>query len=338
MKIAPKLIDAFLQAPHKEHRAVLFYGPDNGLVRERAGKAVNAVLGAAASDPFAKTELSEAEILADSAKLADELSAVSMMSPQRVILIRDAGDKLTKIIDSAKECFHKDVFLIVAGDELSSRSSLRAFFEKDAACAAVACYKDEMRDVQGVIRQAFDTAGIRAERDAVDYLASQLGNDRFVTRQELEKCIIYAGDSKTLSLADVQALVDYNRDTNMDDIVNAVADRNLANLEKTLTQLLREGNQPIMYLRALQRYFNKLYVIRAQVAQGQSVEQVIAGLRPPVFFRQQPIITRHANQWGEAAIVKALKLLVEAELACKTSDLPAIPASSRKLLQATQAR
>ncbi len=339
MKISSKAIDGFIASPQREHRAVLIYGVDNGMVRERAGKIIKAILGDAVSDPFAKIELSEAELLADPPRLADELSAVSMMCPKRVIIINDAGNKCTEIIESASSCFHKDNFLVVIADELSGKSSLRAFFEKNNDCAALACYRDEMRDVQTVIRGRLDAAGISYNRDVIDYLSSQLGNDRYVTYQEIEKLILYAGDEKKLTLNDAELLVDNNQDMQLDDIVNAVADRNLISLEKNLTQHLREGTQPIMYLRALQRYFSKLYSIRAQMQQtGQNAEMVISGLRPPVFWKQKDPLMRHVNGWNIENIVKALKLLITAELDCKTSDLPTIPASSRRLLRITQLR
>lgn len=337
MKIAPKQVESFLASPAPSCRAILLYGPDAGLIRERAKSLITQFLGQS-FDPFALVELMEAKITADPALLSDELSAISMMAPKRVIWIRDAGDKLTKILTDAAGQFNNSVLLIASGDELASRSSLRAWFEKEQNTAAIACYHDEVRDVAGVIRKAFEAAGINADRDAVEYLSQQLGNDRYVTHQELEKCITFAGDAKKLTLSDVQALVDYNRETSFDDLVNAVADKSLAGLEKHLTMLLREGNQPVTYLRALQRYFNRLYSIRARMNEGISADAIIQGLRPPVFFRQVPILTRHAQNWNTEQLVKALRLLVNAELACKTSDLPIIPASSRRLLQMTQIR
>lgn len=337
MKIAPRAAEAFLGSPAREHVALLLYGPDSGLVRERAKAAIKSLLGDT-YDPFALTEFTEAKILSDPALLSDELSAISMMSPKRVVLVRDAGDKLTKIIDGAADQLRADAYLIVCGDELSARSSLRAWFEKAPNAASVACYNDEARDVHEVIRKRFAGAGIQCDRDAMEYLASQLGNDRGVTLSELEKLITYAGAEKRLTLSDVESLVDYNRETNLDDIVNAAADRNLKGLEVMIGRVLREGLQPIVYLRAMQRYFNRLYFIRGQMSTGQSADMVIQSLRPPVFFRQLPILTRHVQQWEPDAITRALKLLVEAELACKTSDLPPIPASSRKLFQLTQAR
>lgn len=344
MKIAPKQIDGFLAAPEKaisdkECRAALIYGADGGLVRERAGKIVKSVLGAAASDPFAKIELSEAEILADSSKLADEISAFSMMSPKRVIIISDAGNKLAKIVEAAIPLFNKDTYLLLTADELDSRSSLKALFEKQASCAAIACYKDELRDVQNIIRERLGEAGISYSREVADYLASQLGSDRYVTYQELDKIILYAGEAKTISIEEASALVDYNQETKLDELINALADRNLGALEKQLSQHTRENTQPILYLRSMLRYFDRLYAIRAQMAAcGQSATMVVEGLRPPVFWKQKDSLIRHAGNWNSEAIVKAIKLLIAAEIDCKSSDTPALAASSRKLYQITQIR
>lgn len=336
MKIAFKAVDAFIAKPDREYKAVLLYGPDSGGVRDRAKKITAAVLGAN-PDPMALLELTEAKLLGDAALLADELASVSMMCPRRVILVRDGGDKLTKLLEGVKDALNADNFLIVMADELSPRSSLRAWFEKEHGVAALACYRDELRDVQGVVRKAFEDARLPLDRDVAECLAGLLGNDRYVTYQELEKIITYAG-GKPLSVAEVQALVDYNRDTDLDDIVSAVADRNIAQLEKMLMILVREGTQPVAYLRALQRYFNRLYSLKGLVAAGISVHEVVEGIRPPVFFKQKPILTRHLQQWSIESITRALSLLVAAELASKSSDVPALSACSRYLLQVAQSR
>ncbi len=332
MKIAPRMAEAYMAKPDSQHRAILFYGPDSGLVRERAKRLVTTLLGEK-YDPFALTELTGAQLVADPARLADEIAAISLMAPKRVILISDGGDKLTRIIENAAGCFHDSAFLVICADELSARSSLRGYFEKEHNCAAIACYKDEARDVQEFIRKAFTGANIAVGPGVMEYLSQQLGNDRGVTRQEVEKLILYAGESKQLRLEDVVALVDYNRDTGFDDLANAIANRDLQALEKTLALLLGESASPVAYLRALQRYFNRLYYIKSQMSNGQSAEAVIQGLRPPVFFKQVPPLTRHAQSWSIEHIVKALKLLIAAELACKTSDLPPVTASSRRLMQ-----
>lgn len=334
MKIGAREVVSFLDKP--QGAAALFYGPDAGLARERAQLIIKKLLGEK-PDVLSILDITETKLSADPALLADELTSVSLMADKRVILIRDAGDKLTKILESVTELLRHDVYVIVLAEELGPRSSLRVWFEKSANAAAIACYRDEARDIGEIIRDSFREHRINAGNDVVLYLVSQLGSDRYVTRQELEKLITYAGEEKTLLLANVQALTNYNRETEMDEAVNALADKNLMSFDTALMRLLKEGTQPIQYLRALSRYFQRLYAIRLQ-ARNTSIEQVIAGLRPPVFFRQVPILTRHVKQWEIPVIAKALALINEAELAIKTSDLPSIAASERKLMQVSQLR
>jgi DNA polymerase-3 subunit delta len=337
MKIAPKQAEAFVQRPDASCRAVLLYGPDSGLSRERAN-ALKALILRGNDDPFALVELDEATLLADPARLADELGAISLLGGKRFICIRPAGDKLTKIIESALPALHADALLVLVADELGTRSALRALFEKEPALAALAAYKDEPRDVAELVRATLSQAGISAGRELLEYLAGQLGNDRFVTRQELAKIVTYVGDAKQLSLEEARELVDYNRDTNLDEVVNSVADRNLAHMDKAISQLLREATAPIAYLRAVQRYFNRLYAMRERIEAGESAEEVVDSARPPVFFRQKPVMARHLRSWRLPALARALALLAEAELAVKTTDLPPIAASSRKLMAVTQVK
>ncbi len=333
MKIQTKAVAGFLAKP--EGAAVLLYGPDSGLARERSQQLVRVMLGAT-PDPLSMLDIAEARLLADPAALADELSAVSFLAANRVILIRDAGDKLTKILEAASDLLRPDVYVIVLADELGPRSSLRAWFEKAPNAAAVACYHDEARDIGDVIRDTFGRAGMQVSSDVVRYLTGKLGNDRYVTRQELEKIILYAGDELVVSMPMVEALVNDNRDTVMDEAINGLADKNLVALDNALTALVRDGVAPMQYLRGLSRYFQRLYAIKLQALDA-SVESVIAGLRPPVFFKQVPILTRHVKQWDFDSISKALRLISAAELACKTSDIPAFAASERELFKAATA-
>ena len=57
-------------------RAVLLYGPDAGLVRERADGLVRGVAGDL-GDPFRVTELSPDEIAKEPARLFDEAAAIA---------------------------------------------------------------------------------------------------------------------------------------------------------------------------------------------------------------------------------------------------------------------
>src|SRR5688572_24051534 len=97
MKLTTRNIDPFLKKPDPAARVILVYGPDNGLMRERAQQLALTIVKDL-NDPFNVAALS-AEILADDpARLSDEAGAISMMGGDRVIRIENAGDKLTTLI------------------------------------------------------------------------------------------------------------------------------------------------------------------------------------------------------------------------------------------------
>ena len=68
MRLAPARIAAFLQRPDPEIRAVLLYGPDEGLVRERA-EAVARSICPDLKDPFRVADLMAAALAADDVRV-----------------------------------------------------------------------------------------------------------------------------------------------------------------------------------------------------------------------------------------------------------------------------
>ena len=83
-----------------------------------------------------------------------------------------------------------DVF---SAGELPGSSPLRRVFEAAPDAAAIGCYPDTPRERGAVIADALRAHRITASIDAAEYLVEHLGNDRLVTRSELEKLVLYAG-------------------------------------------------------------------------------------------------------------------------------------------------
>jgi DNA polymerase-3 subunit delta len=96
MKLAAARVTEFLRRPDPAVRAVLLYGPDAGLVRERADLLARLVCPDL-QDPFRVAELGGAQLAADPARLADEVAAQSLIGGRRVVRVREAGDGLAKL-------------------------------------------------------------------------------------------------------------------------------------------------------------------------------------------------------------------------------------------------
>jgi DNA polymerase-3 subunit delta len=137
-KLAPPRIASFLQPPDPETRAVLLYGPDDGLVRERAGMIARTICPDL-NDPFRVADLGAAALAADPARLADETAQLSLTGGRRVVRVRGAGDPLAKLFTEFLKPSPGDAFVVVEAGELPSRSALRRAFEAARLAVAIGC-------------------------------------------------------------------------------------------------------------------------------------------------------------------------------------------------------
>src|SRR5258707_8685075 len=195
MEIKSHLADRFVARPPAGLVAALVYGPDQGMVRERAAALARSVVSDL-NDPFRVAELDEAVLDADPARLWDEAAALSMIGGRRVVRVRGAGNGLAKDFERFLSDPKGDALIVVEAGELTKSAALRRVFEEADNAAAIACYPDSERDLEEVVRSALKAFGLGIEPDALEYAVSRLGSDRGVTRVELEKLALYVMGEK----------------------------------------------------------------------------------------------------------------------------------------------
>lgn len=317
MKLSPREIDEFTRSPHRAGAALL-YGTDAGQVRQRAASLAESWLGANA-DPMARVELSSEQLSEDGALLADELAAMSLMAPKRVIMVRDCGAaQLATITEAVARRAPENFLVVYVTESLASTDKLRLWAEKSPHVAAIACYKDEGSGLDQFIRDTLRGYGLRASGEASRLLASQLSGDRQIILNELEKLSLYVGDEvEEISLEDVLASVGENNDKSFDELNNAVASGDMVGLCRLSDRLLMEGNHGLLLVRSVMRYIGKLEAIAIKREGGMSVDAAIEGLRPPVFFKAKPMLKAHATRWNTHACAAALAKLQLLELDSK---------------------
>lgn len=324
MKISYKQIEPFLKNPDPATRVVLVYGPDSGLMKERAKMIAQSVVSDL-NDPFNVAQLSGDILADDPARLPDEAYAVSMMGGDRLVMVSGATDKLTTTVQSYLENPSPHTLVVLEAGELGPRSSLRKLCEKSAHAAALPCYVEDERDVSKVIRQTLQDAGLRIDQDAVMVLASNIKGDRGRVRQALEKLLLYKGLSptnQTVTLDDVMACTGEAGAITLDDLVYAVAGGQRQEALAAYQKLLSEGVNFIVIIRALQNHFRRLHLTRAHTESGQSVDQAVKALRPPLFFKQANAFKAHVGRWHTTKLNTALQRLAMLEAQCKTTGAP----------------
>jgi DNA polymerase-3 subunit delta len=322
MKLAANRIDEYLRAPPSGQLcAALFYGPDAGLVRERADR-LTAAICPDLKDPFRISDLAAGSLAGDPARLSDEVAAMSLTGGRRVVRLRDAGDTLTAILTPVLREARGDTVIAIEGGDLPARSSLRKLCESAANAVAIACYLDAPRDIAALLRETFAAHRIAASGDAAAYLTAHLGGDRLVTRSELEKLTLYAGDGGRVELADAIACIGDTTSLSVDELIYAVAEGDFVRIEAIMQRCLQEGQSPIGLLRAAQRHFHRLHLAAGRVAAGASPEDALRATRPPIFFKLQDRFRAQIGLWPVRRLAQVLDALTRAELDSKRTVLP----------------
>lgn len=331
MKIGARETGAFLKQPDKNTQATLLYGPDSGLVRERSRIIASAILGNN-PDPLNRIELNGNQIKSDPAILLDELCALSLMGGRRVVTLSNPIEKIEPVIKSAFEGTKNSTYLIIEAEELSTTSALRKLFEKEDHFAAIACYLEDDRGLEEMIRSKLNGFGLQVTHDAMMYLVANLGNDRMVTGSELEKIALYMGNDKEITLEIATLLTGNNSSESIEDLCHSIALGKPATSNKLLTHLLHEGTQPVAIIRSLIRYFQRLDLLQGYISSGQSREQAIKMLRPPVFYKSVPVIERALSRWSQAKISYSLNLLLRTEKEIKSGLMQPALVTSQAIL------
>jgi len=318
MKIPPRTIDGFVKAPPANVMAVLIYGPDEGLVRERLN-ALTAVVVPDIHDPFNIAEISGADLSSAPARLLDEAKSISMLGGRRVVRVIAADDGATgPARDALSALSPGDNFILIAAGGLGPRSTLRLLFENADNAAALPCYVDDARDISRVLADDLRARGLSIAPDALSLLSGQVLGDRAMARSELEKLVLYVGDGqKTITLEDVTACIGDSAELSLDDLARLTVSGQFAPAARILEYLLAEGTTPVLVLRNLQNYFLRLQVTKARLQKGEGLDSALAKLRPPLFFKTKPAFESQVHSWSLAQIEQAISLLAGAEARSK---------------------
>ena len=340
MKIAPREADRFTAKPDPKAVAVLVYGPDAGLVRERIKTMTKTVVDDPA-DPFRISDLTDGDLKQDPARLSDEAASIAMLGGRRVVRVRGASDGTAKIFESFLDNPAGDALVLVEAGELTPRSALRLLFESAANAAAIACYADDAGALETVIRARLASEGLVPEPAALEYLRDHLGSDRGVTQNELEKLILYAGPGKqgekrAVTLDDARESVGDNAGSSLDEVIDAAMGGDLEGLDVALARARAAETNAIAILNALSRHLMQMHLAAARLETGSDVEGAMRGFRPPVHFSRKSAVQRQMKLWNRKRLDRALALALEAEGQCKSTGQPDVAICGQTLLRIAQ--
>ncbi|MDG4853496.1 MULTISPECIES: DNA polymerase III subunit delta [unclassified Mesorhizobium] len=309
-------VDSWLARPDPSMAIVLLYGPDRGLVAERA-KTFALKTGLPLDDPFSVVKLDGAEVDRDEGRLLDEARTVPMFSDRRLLWVRNASGQKA-LADDIKALTAEpapDALILIEAGDLKKGTGLRAIVEAAGNAIALPCYADEARDLDSVIDDELRKAGMSMTLDARQALRRNLGGDRLASRGEIDKLVLYAHGKKEIDLDDVNALSGDVSGASFDGAVDAMLDGKVGDFDIAFTRHCASGGHPFLVLSSAMRQLQAIQVMRGQMESGgRNAASVVAGARPPVFFSRRKLVEKTLERWNSEALGRALNRLQAAVL------------------------
>lgn len=321
----------YLRRPDPGRAGLLIFGADPMHVALKRQDAVASLIGPQGEAEMRLTRIPGADLRRDGARLADTLKERGFFPGPRVVLVEEATDSLSPQIEAALADWQPDdAVLVVTAGLLTGKSALKALFDKHRAAVSIGLYDDppsadEIADTlarAGLTRLAPDAA------PALEAMARELEPGDF--RQTLDRIALYKWqDATPLSGAEVTLLAPASAETELDDLVLAVGDRNPDRACLLLRRLEAQGTTAVSICIGALRHFRALHV--AVTDPGSS--------RARFFGARREAMQRQSGAWGVRALESALATLVDCDLTLRSaSRAPAMAVLERALIRVAMTR
>ncbi|WP_158913044.1 DNA polymerase III subunit delta [Caulobacter sp. S45] len=322
-------VERFLSHPTAGVRAAVIWGRDRGGVHERADLLASKVCDRP-NDPFDAALLTEADVDSDGARLADELSAISMLGGRRMVRLRLTGEKPTvdrataeALTAHAEGRYNPDAFMIVEAGALERSSALRKAAEgAKAGAVSIPVYEDETGDVARFVREALAADKVGMTPEALELFVSRLPKERGVARQEIERLILYIGPGSgtTASAADLVPYLGVEPEASLSDAAADAFGGRAALAHAALRRARAEGEGGPAAVRAIGNHLNRLR--KAQILTNAGAGAQEAAKSVGVFWKQEREFLRQMKSWRMDDLDALQGDVLDADRACKSAGSP----------------
>jgi DNA polymerase III subunit delta len=323
-------VDAFVARPDPARPVVLVFGPDAGLVSERANALIKTSVDDP-NDPFALARLDGDVLAAEPSRLVEEAQTVPLLGGRRAVWVKAFGrGNIAPAVEAVLQLRAGECRVVIEAGDLRRNAPLRTLVERAKNAAALPCYADSERDRERLIDDEMRAEGLKLAPDARTILVALLGGDRAASRSEIRKLALYARGGSEVGVDDVAAVVSDASSLALDDIVDAAFAGRSAELEAQLAKARNAGAATGSIFFAAQRQLAQLHKWRTAIEAGAPFS--LDAVQPPLHFRRKRSTEAALKLWSASRLAAAMAELADAVLQSRRNSTLADTIAARALL------
>ena len=243
-------------------------------------------------------------VASDPLALLDEANTVPLFGGRRALLVEAGAKPIVSAIEKLLAAPPQDCSVIVTAGALRKDAALRKLAEGAQNAAAIECSPDSDADVNALIDKTLAEAGLAISPEARALLLAALGEDRLMSRAELQKLMLYMRGRPRIEAADVANIVAHASSIATDSVVLDAFSGRMDAAGADLDDALTRGGDAAMLISNALRYALALH-------RGRAGGGAVAVKRAGFFSVPDATIETHLKLWPPprlGAIVETLRV------------------------------
>ena len=256
--------------------------------------------------------IKEDELLKDIEILDNYLNQDSLFGEKEILIIQEASDKLLDYINFSEI----DKKIILVTNNLTKKSSLRNKAEKEKIISCIACYEDDEKTLQSLLRNGLTKLDIKVPYEAIDQLFNINKLNRNDINSGIEKLELITKDKK-LDSETFSSLFNTTSSFDAFEISNALLSGDKKALNKILSSFYHFSINFNEVLGPLKYKINKLIDIYEYNENETKIPVLVGTYKPPIFWKEKSIIQIQLSKWNKNELDTLLDKINEIEILCK---------------------
>jgi DNA polymerase-3 subunit delta len=260
-----------------------------------------------------KVRIIKEDALKSNVEILDQyLNQDSLFGEKEILVIEDATDKLLDYI-KLEELEKK---LILISENLQKKSALRNISEKQSFIACVACYDDDEKSLQSLLRNGLASLGVKVPSETIDQLFNINKLNRNDINSGLEKLSLITKDKK-IDNETLSAFFNTTSSFDSFEISNALLMGDKKSLNKILSSFYHFTINFNEILGPLKYKINKLMDIYQFNENEKNLTNMVNNYKPPIFWKEKTIVQNQLNRWTVDELDLLLDKINDIEITCK---------------------
>ena len=259
----------------------------------------------------------EKEILSNLENFYNSISIKSFFENEKIIIIKEATDKLKDIIENIFIKKNEGTTIILHSGLLEKKSKLRNFFEKTKEVVCIPFYPDEHKDLNKIAQEFFKSKDIRISQQTINLILDRANKSRQHLKSELEKIDIFAINKKNIKDTDIFKLTNLGKNYDIAELVETCLTKNQNKLKRIMNENHFSNEDVIMILRIFLIKTKRLLNLSINNKTIKNVDETLTKYKPPIFWKEKPFIKEQLRFWSETKLKKLIEEINQIELLTK---------------------